>query len=211
MPVPADAAPGQVGAAPKQGRARATKAKLLDAAVSCLAEQGWSATTVAVVAQRAGVSRGAVQYHFPTREDLVLAAVEQMADQRAAEARARLVAHGDTGLSAEQVVRDVVDIYSGELFRAALALWLAAVSEPALRERVRRLEARISRDAHRMVVEALGADESVPGVREAIQVTLDWARGLGLAGLLTDDRARREPSVAYWGRFLQRAVAGDSV
>ncbi|MCZ7628804.1 MAG: TetR/AcrR family transcriptional regulator [Microthrixaceae bacterium] len=138
---------------------------------------------------RAGVSRGAVQYHFPTREDLVLAAVEQMADQRAAEARARLVAHGDTGLSAEQVVRDVVDIYSGELFRAALALWLAAVSEPALRERVRRLEARISRDAHRMVVEALGADESVPGVREAIQVTLDWARGLGLAGLLTDDRA----------------------
>lgn len=196
--------------APMQVRARATKAKLLDAAVSCLAEQGWSATTVAVVAERAGVSRGAVQYHFPTREDLVLAAVEQMADQRAAEARSRLEQRGGDTMPAEQVVRDVVDIYSGQLFRAALALWLAAVSEPALRERVRRLEARVSREAHRMVVDALGADESVPGVREAIQVTLDWARGLGLASLLTDDRARREPSVAYWGRLLQTAVSGDA-
>jgi AcrR family transcriptional regulator len=193
--------------APKQVRARATKAKLLDAAVSSLAEHGWSATTVAVVAQRAGVSRGAVQYHFPTREDLVLAAVEQMAHQRAAEARSRIGLDGDAEVSAEQVVRDVVDIYSGELFRAALALWLAAVSEPALRDRVRRLEARVSREAHQMVVDALRADETVPGVREAIQVTMDWARGLGLASLLTDDRARREPSVAYWGHFLETAIA----
>lgn len=196
--------------APKQIRARATKAKLLDAAVSCLAEHGWSATTVAVVAQRAGVSRGAVQYHFPTREDLVLAAVEQMAEQRAAEARSRVELDGDTEVSAEQVVRDVVDIYSGELFRAALALWLAAVSEPALRDRVRRLEARVSREAHQMVVDALRADETVPGVREAIQVTMDWARGLGLASLLTDDRARREPSVAYWGHFLETAITRTS-
>ena len=143
--------------APKQVRARATKAKLLDAAVSCLAEHGWSATTVAVVAERAGVSRGAVQYHFPTREDLVLAAVEQMAEQRAAEARSRAGLDSDVEVSAEQVVRDVVDIYSGELFRAALALWLAAVSEPALRDRVRRLEARVSREAHQMVVDALRA------------------------------------------------------
>jgi len=100
----------------------------------------------------------------------------------------------------------VVDLYSGDHFRAALALWLAALSEPALRDRVRRLEARVSREAHRLVVDALRADESVPGVREAIPVTLDWARGLGLASLLSDDRARREPSVAYWGRLLETAI-----
>lgn len=196
---------------PMQVRARATRAKLLDAALRCLAEQGWSATTVAVVAERAGVSRGAVQYHFPTREDLVLAAIEQMAEQRAAEALSRLGSQSGVEVPAEQVVRHVVDLYSGEHFRAALALWVAAVSEPALRDRVRRLEARVSREAHRLVVDALRADETVPGVREAIQVTLDWARGLGLASLLTDDRARREPSVAYWGRFLETAITEASM
>ncbi len=192
--------------APKQVRAQATRAKLLDAALACLAEQGWSATTVAVVAERAGVSRGAVQYHFPTREDLVLASIEQMAEQLAAEARSRLEPASGAEVSAEQVVRHIVDLYSGDHFRAALALWLAAVSEPALRDRVRHLEARVSREAHRLVVDALRADETVPGVREAIQVTLDWARGLGLASLLTDDRARREPSVAYWGHFLETTI-----
>lgn len=197
-------------AGPKQDRSRETRATLVESAVACLAQRGWSATTVAVVAEHAGVSRGAVQHHFPTREDLVLAAVEQMAEQRVAEARGWLTPGAGEPLPSDEVVRHVVDLYSGELFDAALALWVAAVSEPALRDRVRALEASVSREAHRLVVEALGADESVPGVREAIQVTLDWARGLGLANLLTDDRARRAPSVAWWGRFLEAVISGTA-
>ena len=53
----------------------------------------------------------------------------------------------------------------------------------------------------------LGADESRPGVREAIQATLDLARGLGLANLLTDDRRRRRPIVAQWAAMLDSALA----
>ena len=45
---------------------------------------GWSGSTVAVVAERAGVSRGAAQHHFPTREDLVTSAVEYVTDERLA-------------------------------------------------------------------------------------------------------------------------------
>lgn len=193
-------------AGPKQDRSRETRAKLLESAVTCLAQRGWSATTVAVVAEHAGVSRGAVQHHFPTREDLVVGAIEQMAEQRVTAARRSLTPRAGERIPAGEVVRHVVELYSGELFNAALALWSAAVAEENLRDRVRRLEARVSREAHRLVVDALGADESRPGVREAIQVTLDWARGLGLANLLTDDRARRAPSVAYWGRLLESAI-----
>ncbi|MFF2768616.1 TetR family transcriptional regulator, partial [Streptomyces bacillaris] len=53
--------------APKQDRSRATRQRLLEAAVACLAEHGWAGSTVSVVAERAGVSRGAAQHHFPTR------------------------------------------------------------------------------------------------------------------------------------------------
>lgn len=67
---------------PQQERSRATRLKLLEAAVSCLAERGWSGSTVAVVAERAGVSRGAAQHHFRTREDLFTAAVEHVAEKR---------------------------------------------------------------------------------------------------------------------------------
>ena len=53
--------------APKQDRSRATRQRLLEAAVACLAERGWAGSTVAVVAERAGVSRGAAQHHHPAR------------------------------------------------------------------------------------------------------------------------------------------------
>ncbi|MEO6628685.1 MAG: TetR/AcrR family transcriptional regulator, partial [Aquihabitans sp.] len=57
-----------------------------------------------------------------------------------------------------------------------------------------------------VTVELLGADESDPGVRESIQATLDLARGLGLANLLTDDQRRRAPIVAQWASMLDAAL-----
>ncbi|NGN69712.1 TetR/AcrR family transcriptional regulator [Streptomyces sp. A7024] len=192
------------GRAPRQDRSRATRQRLLEAAVDCLAEHGWSGSTVTVVAERAGVSRGATQHHFPTREDLFTAAVEHVAAQRSAALR-DLLAEKD-GADRTAVARALVELYAGPLFRAALQLWVAAANEDGLRPRVTALEARVGREAHRMAVELLDADESVPGVRETIQGFLDMARGLGLANVLTDDSARREHVATHWAELLDRAL-----
>ncbi|MFB7027635.1 MULTISPECIES: TetR/AcrR family transcriptional regulator [unclassified Streptomyces] len=187
--------------APKQDRSRATRQRLLEAAVSCLAEHGWAGSTVSVVAERAGVSRGAAQHHFPTREDLFTAAVEYVAEERSQALRAL---PSDDRAAA---VAALVDLYTGPLFRAALHLWVAATGEEQLRARVTELEARVGRESHRIAVEVLGADETRPGVRETVQGLLDMARGLGLATLLTDDRARRERVVTQWARLVNEALA----
>lgn len=190
---------------PKQDRSRATRSALLNAAVGSLAESGWVASTVSVIAERAGVSRGAAQHHFPTREDLFIAAVEHVAEERAANLQA-LVAWPDVELTTEEVVATVVEIYSGVLFKAALALWTASASEPQLRERVIPLETRIGRDVHSVTVQLLRADTSKPGVKESIQATLDLARGLGLSNLLTDDSKRRGPIIKQWATMLDQAI-----
>ncbi|MER5769892.1 TetR/AcrR family transcriptional regulator [Streptomyces sp. NPDC001985] len=187
---------GAVATTPKQDRSRATRQRLLEAAVACLAEVGWAGSTVAVVAERAGVSRGAAQHHFPTREDLFTAAVEYVAEQRSTALR---------GLSCEDraaVVGALVDLYTGPLFRAALQLWVAAANEPQLHARVAELEGKVGRETHRMAVRLLAVDESVPGVRETVQGLLDMARGLGLANLLTDDAPRRARVVHHWTTLL---------
>jgi AcrR family transcriptional regulator len=189
---------------PQQERSRATRLKLLEAAVSCLAERGWSGSTVSVVAERAGVSRGAAQHHFRTREDLFTAAVEHVAEKRQSAVQA--VAHNlpPAGSIARTwtIVEELVGLYTGPLFRAALHLWVAASDEEQLRERVTALEARVGREAHRTAVALLEADEGVPGVRETVQGLLDMARGLGLANLLTDDGPRRDRVVEQWARIL---------
>ncbi|MDF3300491.1 TetR/AcrR family transcriptional regulator [Streptomyces tropicalis] len=189
---------------PKQDRSRATRQRLLEAAVACLAEHGWTGSTVSVVAERAGVSRGAAQHHFPTREDLFTAAVEYVAEERSTALR-DLFPEGAAG-DRQAVVAALVDLYTGPLFRAALHLWVAASHEDQLGPRVAELEARVGRETHRIAVELLGADESRPGVRETVQGLLDMARGLGLANLLTDDSARRERVVAQWAALLENGL-----
>ncbi|MBT3154769.1 TetR/AcrR family transcriptional regulator [Streptomyces sp. CHD11] len=190
---------------PKQDRSRATRQRLLEAAVACLAEHGWSGSTVSVVAERAGVSRGAAQHHFPTREDLFTAAVEYVAEERSAALRA-LFPEGAAASDRRAVIAALVDLYTGPVFRAALHLWVAASDQEQLRPRVTELELRVGRESHRTAVELLGADESRPGVRETVQGLLDMARGLGLATLLTDDTARRERVVAQWAALLDGAL-----
>ncbi|WP_043673738.1 TetR/AcrR family transcriptional regulator [Streptomyces xylophagus] len=197
------AATGTVDRRPKQDRSRATRQRLLEAAVSCLAEHGWAGSTVSVVAERAGVSRGAAQHHFPTREDLFTAAVEYVAEERSTALRALFPEGAEDH---RVVVEALVDLYTGPLFRAALHLWVAASNEEQLRPRVTELEARVGRETHRIAVDLLGADESRPGVRETVQGLLDMARGLGLANLLTDDRGRRERVVAQWAALLEHAL-----
>ncbi|WP_431992414.1 TetR/AcrR family transcriptional regulator [Streptomyces albogriseolus] len=195
----------RAGRVPKQDRSRATRQRLLEAAVACLAEHGWAGSTVSVVAERAGVSRGAAQHHFPTREDLFTAAVEYVAEERSTALRA-LFPDGAAAHDRRAVVAALVGLYTGPLFRAALHLWVAASDEEQLRPRVTELELRVGRDSHRIAVELLAADESRPGVRETVQGFLDMARGLGLATLLTDDTARRERVVTQWADLLDDAL-----
>lgn len=193
---------------PQQDRSRATRARLLEAAIASLAELGWTASTVAVVAERAGVSRGAAQHHFPTREALFTAALEHVSQVRASEMKRELAElAGGAGPDTAAVVELVMNLFTGSVFRAALALWVAAASEPQLREQIIPLEARIGREIHLVVVDLLGVDEREPGVRETVQATLDLARGLGLANLLTDDRRRRARIAGQWASMLDAALA----
>ncbi len=197
---------------PQQDRSRATRARLLASAMTCLAELGWAGATVAVIAEHAGVSRGATQHYFPTREDLFTAALEHMAELRLAEIRreaARLPA-GSASRTTD-VVALLVRMYTGPLFRAALQLWAAASANEFLRGRVLPLEARLGREAHQAAIELLGADESRPGVHEAVQATLDLARGLGLADTLADDSRRRQRIISQWAVMLDAALAAEAV
>lgn len=191
---------------PQQDRSRVTRQRLLEAALESLAMVGYSASTVAVVAARAGVSRGAAQHHFPTRADLFAAAVEYMTEVRLAEIRQQASELPGGPGRTEAIVGMLADVYSGPLFRAALHLWVAASTDEPLRRQLVSVESHVGRQAHRAMLEVLGVDERTPGVRETVQGVLDLARGLGLAGLLTDDRLRRRGIVRQWARIVDEAL-----
>jgi AcrR family transcriptional regulator len=193
----------------QQDRSRITQRRLLDATVECLVEVGWAATTTTLVAERAGVSRGAQLHHYPTKAALVLAAVEHLIRRRGEELKAEAATL--PALPPAQRVERVVDLlaatFTGPLFAAALELWVAARTDPPLREALVPVEAQFGREVHRLAVTLLGADESRPGVRQTVQATLDLLRGLGVANLLTDDAQRRDALLTEWKQQLVRYLA----
>lgn len=75
---------------PHAERTAAMRQRLIDAAIACLFELGYAATTTQVVTDRAGVSRGAILHHFPTKVDLMVAVAEYAADYQNRSVREQL-------------------------------------------------------------------------------------------------------------------------
>jgi AcrR family transcriptional regulator len=65
---------------PQQARSHATRAKLVEAATACLVEVGYAGTSTILVAQRAGVSQGALFKHFASKSALLVASVAHILD-----------------------------------------------------------------------------------------------------------------------------------
>jgi AcrR family transcriptional regulator len=60
----------------RQAQARRTRARILEAADQAFRSHGYAGTTVAAVAEAAGVSVAAVELAFPTKPDLLKAAID---------------------------------------------------------------------------------------------------------------------------------------
>ena len=113
-----------------------TRARILDCALSLIAEIGYAAATNAEIAERAHLTRGAMLYHFPTREALVRAAAEHIQGQRSA----LLAAAADQAPQGADLAEHAIDAYWQLLrtspFLAFAELDCAARADPMVREAI---------------------------------------------------------------------------
>ena len=62
----------------QQAKSERARAAICDATIASLAAVGYAETSINRVAAMADFSKGAVQYHFPTKEDLIAATVDAL-------------------------------------------------------------------------------------------------------------------------------------
>src|SRR5215470_13722917 len=118
----------------QQQRRDETRRALLDAAVESLIEVGFARTTTLEVQRRAEVSRGALLHHFPSKAELLVAAVDHLAEMRAREMKAfaqQLPPASDARTDA--VLGLLWQCFSGAFFQVAMELRTAARTDPELR------------------------------------------------------------------------------
>ena len=66
----------------QEKKSESTRNLILDSAIECLFEEGYTATSTALIAAKAGLSRGAMMHHYPTRIDLMKALIEHLNKKR---------------------------------------------------------------------------------------------------------------------------------
>jgi AcrR family transcriptional regulator len=142
----------------QEERSEETRGRLLDATIASLIDLGYARTTTTEVAKRAGLSRGAQLHHFPTKAELVVAAIGHLARSRTDE----LVAQVDAlPQDPEDWVDAAIDLlwstFRGPLFYAALELWVAARTDEELAKHLLPAERQLGREIMSRVVGLLPA------------------------------------------------------
>jgi AcrR family transcriptional regulator len=185
----------------------ATRRRILTAAVESFQARGYAATTTLEVQRRAGVSRGALLHHFPTRPRLVAAAVAELVRMNDAASREALAeASGDVD-PIDRARRALRSIVSRPAFAIEMELWMAARSDPELRTHLRRAEREAMKDWRRGLDEMFGPDlVAHPAYPAVIAVTTPLLRGLAVTRSLTTRAANLDRSLDAWAAFARRAL-----
>ena len=188
-------------ATPKSQR---TRARILDAAMRLFAQIGYHAASNAVIADAAGLTRGAMLYHFATREELVEAAITHIEVNRARLLENAASAPAAPGVDASE---HAIDVYWSLLheppFLAFAELEAAARTDAMLSQRLE--SARSAFDHAQLGGDRFGA-MVVAGDDPRFQTSRDLGRflleGLAKGSMTYDEPARRERLLAV----VKRAV-----
>lgn len=133
---------------PNAERSATTRGKLLNATVQCLYELGYHQTSTVIVTERAGVSRGSMLHHFPSKADLLMATAEYISDIRGSAHRTQL----DRFASEREKFLHLIDVLWAEFQTpsgiARIEMMLGSRSDPELGPRYRELHQRLE-DSHK--------------------------------------------------------------
>lgn len=188
---------------------------ILDAAVACLVEEGYAGASTLAVQARAGVSRGRLLHHFPSRAELLVAAAEHVATTQLDAVRLRAAALMDDEPTGRERVDRAIDLmwatFQEPPFWAAMELWTAARTDPALRGALRGEERRL-RAAIAAVADGIWGAEIAgsPLYADLTELLFTSMRGVALLYAFEDRPAATDPRLALWKRLAARMLALDS-
>jgi AcrR family transcriptional regulator len=195
-----------------QGERRASShALILDAAVRCLVEDGYMGTTTVTIQARAGVSRGRLLHHFPSREAVLIAAAHHLAVERVAEMEkwvaqstySRLVG----GARVDRATELLWQTFRQPYFWAAMELWAVARTNDELRENLLPEERRLGQAIQHVIATMFGPVHSshleFPEVRELLFTSM---RGVAMTYAIDHRDPVTDPHLRLWKRTARRML-----
>jgi len=197
---------------PQQARSAATRRKLLDATVACLVERGYAGTSTTEVCRRAGVSQGALFKHYPSKLQLLAAAVHHLFARLIRQYRRSFDAVGKVGTSGHdrlgQALRLLRRTFAKPELQVAFELYLAARTDSALRAVIEpaleQHRANLRREARRVLPEIALLH---PDFDALVDTVMDALQGAAIGTLSLPDPMSEERELGLLERMIRREFA----
>ena len=170
-------------------KSAAARDQILNAAISCIVDLGYSNTTTMKIAERAGLSRGATLHHFPSKMDVIRAAVDYLHEKRLRAFRASIKSIPEDVDRVKMAVESYWEHVTHPLFVAFFELSVAARTDHELREILRPAQQAFDDEWYRTAQEVFPewqADR--PAFDLALNLTQQLMEGMAIS-FLTHARA----------------------
>ena len=194
----------------QQQRRDETRRALLDAAVDSLIEVGFARTTTLKVQLRADVSRGALLHHFPSKAELLVAAVDHLAEMRARELKvlSLQLPDGDKRARTDAVLGLLWQCFSGTFFQVAMELRTAARTDPELRPVLATTEKSLRERILAQARTLFGKETAEhPGLERALDLTLQLMIGAAMSAVLHTEDRRLDTLIDDWKQLFPAVLA----
>jgi AcrR family transcriptional regulator len=169
----------------QEQRSAETRERLIVAAIECIERVGYVEATTTLIAQQANVSRGALQHHFATKADLIVAVIDRVSEELNLRFDVASLAAAPLEARVAAIVDRYWDVFTGPSFRAVLGISLSIAGEPALASRLSdSLDE--ARESYGVVWHELFRDAGLSATElSAIRrVVMSAARGFGVLKML---------------------------
>ncbi|MCK0150854.1 TetR/AcrR family transcriptional regulator [Marivita sp. S6314] len=143
------------------------RAKLIDAALSCMANFGQDGTTVRVIADHAGVTPGLVKHHFGSKEGLLVETYRHLNERTVTRISNALHLYpNDVGAALESVIQALFpsDLSDVRKMRVLVAFWGLVLTNPRFAE----VQAETNAQTRRLLCDLIAQHSSDPDATDDV-------------------------------------------
>ena len=189
-------------------RSETTRKQLLDAATKLIRQKGFGGLRTIEVASLAGVSRGALMHHFPSKHALVVAVLTYVNEVTFAQSTRRAQLARSSKDPIAEIIKDAQDFFLGDYFFIELAI---AMSDDSTR-RLRRETHQFTRQT-RFSIEAAWLDTLISSgiprqlASDVLSLTLSAVRGFSVRMLIENDPEQFTRLMNVWRGIVRQHLA----
>lgn len=187
-----------------QQRSIETRQAIVAATLEAIDELGYHRASTTEIVKRAGMSRGAMLHHYPTKVELLSAAFKQLHDEVAADVQQLIAQAEQDGRAWVELLDEIMARYfSGRLWDVFLEMMVAARTDEALWNELVPTVMQYYYDVDQIWHQHFAADDTDGEMSVLLNLSMCVLRGMAVQKLLRDDPTYYENIIRQLKTLIQ--------